>query len=77
MIITPASPVPDAAVGIPYEIQFTATGTAPWLWSATGPAWFSIDPSTGLGSGTPTGIGAAPIVIYVTDFWGTPGTLTI
>lgn len=47
--------LPDAVLGRPYQHQLTASnGVAPFLWSATGlPPGITLDPSTGLLSGTP------------------------
>ena len=45
---------PNATVGQLYTIQFSATPSGTYTFSGTNfPAWLSIDPSTGLASGTP------------------------
>jgi hypothetical protein len=47
--------LPDASEGVPYTATLTATGgTPPYMWSATGlPTGLSVDPATGVISGTP------------------------
>lgn len=78
LAITPVPPVPDAAVGIPYEIQLISTGTGPWIWlKISGAGWFSMNASTGLGSGTPLAIEVDPIVVQVTDSLGATGTISL
>lgn len=48
--------LPGAVVNVSYSATLSAVaGTAPYTWSATGlPAAFSLDPATGVISGTPT-----------------------
>jgi hypothetical protein len=77
LTITPsAAIVPDAVVGVPWEVKFNANGTGPWTWThPSGDPWMSID-STGLASGTPTAPGPDPNVIKVVDSLGATGTLT-
>ncbi len=63
-IITSISPLPAGIVGTPYSYTFTASGTTPITWSATGlPAWAALSP-TGIFSGTPSA--AATTVFNVT-----------
>jgi hypothetical protein len=61
--------LPDAQTGVPYSAQLDATdGTTPYTWSATGlPSWLSLNATTGLLSGTPTGTGVFSLVVTVTD----------
>lgn len=73
IIAITGSPSTDAAVGVPYSAQFSATGgTGTGLvYTSTGttlPAGLTLDPSSGLLSGTPTASGTVTgIVIRVTD----------
>jgi hypothetical protein len=72
LVITNTSPLPAAQVGIAYSQQMTATGgVAPYTWTATGlPSGLTINPSTGLISGTPgpTSNGTfSSVVVTVTD----------
>ena len=51
---------PYAVVGKPWSYQLQASGTGPIKWEKdettyTWPAWLSLDPTTGVISGTPTG----------------------
>ena len=59
--ITSSTQMPDANVGQPYSLAMAATGgLQPLTWSATGlPAGLSIDPATGVISGTPTDVKSA------------------
>lgn len=76
LTITPSTGIPDAVVGVPWEVKFNANGTGPWTWThPSGDPWMSID-STGLASGTPTTPGPDPNVIKVVDSLGATGTLT-
>jgi hypothetical protein len=52
--------LPQAYVNLPYHQALVATGGSDFLWSGSGlPVWLSLDPSTGILSGTPPGAGAA------------------
>jgi hypothetical protein len=59
----------------PAYLQMTATGGAPpYTWSATGlPVGLSINPSTGLISGTGTRIASATVVVTALDSAGRAG----
>ncbi|WP_246475021.1 IPTL-CTERM sorting domain-containing protein [Diaphorobacter ruginosibacter] len=58
-----------ATIGTPYTQTIVATGgVAPYAWSATGlPADLTIDPATGIISGTPTAAGTSQVTVTVTD----------
>lgn len=71
-------------VGLAYSKTLSFTGgTAPYTWSSTGslPAGLTLDPATGVISGTPTAAGEASFTVTITDaVSGTdsePATLTI
>ena len=56
LTITNTSPLPPATVNSPYTQTFTATGGSGtgYTWSATGlPLWLTLNPTSGLLSGTP------------------------
>ncbi len=63
--------LPDAPIGQAYAQQLAATGgTTPYTWSVasgTLPAGLTLDPTTGIISGTPTGVGSADFTVEVTD----------
>jgi hypothetical protein len=67
-----------AIVGQPYMQTLTAVGgTAPYTWSVSSgslPAGLSLDPATGIISGTPTGAGRFDIIAAVTDSSNPPVT---
>lgn len=74
-IITTTSPLPGGTVGVAYSVQFTASGTAPITWSATGiPAGLTFS-SAGLLSGTPTTEGGATINVTASNNAGTAGPM--
>ncbi|MEU4570245.1 fibronectin type III domain-containing protein [Micromonospora sp. NPDC023956] len=64
-------PPPAGKVGVPYHQQLTVNGgTAPFTWSVSAgtlPAGLTLDPVTGLLSGTPTTAGTFPFTVQVTD----------
>ncbi|MGE0886034.1 MAG: FG-GAP-like repeat-containing protein [Blastocatellales bacterium] len=75
--VNPAS-VPNGFVGVGYSQTFTQTagiGTITWSVSAgTLPNNLSLNPSTGVLSGTPTTVGSFTFTIKVTDANGCMGT---
>jgi uncharacterized repeat protein (TIGR01451 family) len=61
-----------AAVGRPFTYRTTAVGTAPFTFGATGlPAWLTLDPVTGVLSGTPPAAGSTTVALSATDVSGT------
>jgi uncharacterized repeat protein (TIGR01451 family) len=70
-VITSASSA-DGVVGDAFVHTLTATGTAPITWSASGlPSWASLDPQTGVISGTPNADGAIPVAVQASNAAGT------
>lgn len=69
--ITTNSPLPLGEESVPYSTNLSAWGgTPPYVWSDNGnlPAGLSLDPSTGVLSGTPsTSFGPDTVTIGVTD----------
>ncbi|MEU8219616.1 fibronectin type III domain-containing protein [Micromonospora taraxaci] len=65
------APPPPGRVYDPYQYQLTVTGgTAPFAWSVSAgslPTGLTLDPATGLLSGTPTVSGTFPFTVRVTD----------
>jgi uncharacterized protein YhjY with autotransporter beta-barrel domain len=72
--------LPDAVLGTVYRQTLVASGgTAPYQYAvATGslPAGVTLDPSTGVLSGTPTAAGSNSFTILATDAHGVTGSLT-
>lgn len=64
-----SGPPPAATVGIPYSFTFTAGGgVPPYAWSLSVPLpGLTLDPSTGVLSGTPTTSGVTAETVTVTD----------
>jgi hypothetical protein len=63
---------PDGVVGVPYRAQLQATGGAPpYSWRASGlPPGLSINPASGVLSGTPSALGNYATAFTVTDSYG-------
>jgi hypothetical protein len=61
--------LPTGVVNNSYSATVSATGgVTPYTWSLSGnPAWLSINPSTGVLSGTPTATGTFGFTVKVTD----------
>ncbi len=76
-----ATTLPLATVGQPYSATLTASGGEPsYTWSLTAgalPAGLSLDPSTGVVSGTPASAGRADFTVGVTDSIGSTATATL
>lgn len=69
-VITTASPLPTATQGAPYNATVLASGGQfPYAWAitATSDPAFTINPSTGVISGTPNLTGTGSITVRVTD----------
>jgi putative Ig domain-containing protein len=75
LAITTPSPA-AAELGLPFKLQLSASGgRAPYTWSATGlPSGFTLDPATGLISGTPGVVVTDPVQVTVTDALGLTST---
>jgi hypothetical protein len=79
-IVVSPSTVPNALPDEPYTVTFTATGgsapTSPFTFSSTGtiPTGTSLDPATGILSGTPTTDGTYTFTIIATDPNGYSGS---
>ncbi|HEX6693242.1 MAG TPA: putative Ig domain-containing protein [Longimicrobiales bacterium] len=75
--IVTTSPLPDATTNLPYTATFSAAGgSLPYTWSmVAGPqAGWTLDPTTGLLSGTPVSEGSARWTVRVTDSSNPPQT---
>ena len=72
--------LPAATAGRPYAGALAATGgIAPYTWSVAGgslPGGLSLDPATGVISGTPQGAAAGSLDLRATDRWGDTGDRT-
>src|SRR5690606_21201047 len=72
-ITGPAATLPDAVVGTPYTLAFTATGAVPIEWARAGgslPLGLALDPATGVLSGTPIAAGTAAFTVSATNAAG-------
>ncbi|MET8142136.1 putative Ig domain-containing protein, partial [Sphaerisporangium sp. NPDC005288] len=71
-------PPPAGQVGVAYSVQLTVSGgTAPYTWSVSAgslPPGLTLNPSTGLLSGTPTAAGSYPFTVRVVDANGQSDT---
>ncbi|MGW3790941.1 fibronectin type III domain-containing protein [Micromonospora arida] len=71
-------PPPPGKAYEPYQYQLTVTGgTGPFTWSVSAgslPAGLTLDPVTGLLSGTPTVSGTFPFTVRVTDSFNQSAT---
>jgi hypothetical protein len=71
LAISTPSPLPSGELGAAYSTTLSATGgAAPYTWSVAGgalPAGITLDPATGLLSGTPTAGGEFNVTIGVKD----------
>jgi hypothetical protein len=74
------SPLPGATVGTPYTTTIGTTGgTGPNVWSMSAgalPAGLTLDPATGVISGTPTAAGSDAFGVTVTEAGPPPQTAT-
>lgn len=77
-ITAPATPLPPGTVGQPFQVQFTASGSATITWSngAGIPAGMMLDTNTGLYSGTPTTPGTATFSVTADNTVGPGDTRT-
>lgn len=71
LVITTASPLPPAVVGVAYTTPMTVTGaTAPLVWSISVgslPSGLVINPVTGVVAGTPLIAGTSNFTVNVVD----------
>lgn len=76
LVATWPDAVPNVQVGVSSTTTLTATaGAAPYVWTSTGlPPGLSLNPSSGVLSGTPTAAGTYAVVITVTDALGAAST---
>ncbi len=66
-----STPPPTGKVGVAYPYSPTASGTTPISWAKlSGPAQFSIHPTTGVVSWTPVSVGVQSITIEATNVAG-------
>lgn len=75
LTLSPAT-LPGATVLVLYSQTIAATGgTGPYVFAATGlPSSLTLDPVSGVLSGTPAAPGAFPVTVTATDVNGCPGT---
>ncbi len=83
LVITTSSPLPDATVSAPYSQTLSASGgTSPYYFyfnDANSPPWATLDDTTGLLHGTPTGAGdyTFEVVVYDDNFLDAYKTFTL
>ncbi len=65
--ITGPATLPAAAAGTPFTATFTASGPVTWSLAGTPPPGLSIDPATGVLSGTPATGGTYTFYVVATD----------
>ncbi|MEV4495768.1 putative Ig domain-containing protein [Micromonospora arborensis] len=74
-------PPPPGQVGVPYSTQLTVNGgTAPFVWSVSAgtlPPGLTLNPSTGVLSGTPTTEGSSSFTVRVVDAAGQQATAPV
>ena len=81
LAVTTAS-LPDGTVGSPYSQTLAAAGgTVPYTWSLVPgagslPPGLTLDPATGVISGTPAGVGTSRFTVQVTDSGNPPMSAT-
>jgi len=70
--------LPGGQVGVAYSAELAPSGgTAPFTWSVTTlPAGLTVDPGTGVVSGTPSAAGSSTVVATVTDAVGAQSSAT-
>jgi len=69
------SVLPSGQVGVPYSTTLLATGAPPYTWTVTGgapPPGLTLNPATGVISGTPTTAGMYPFWVEVADSTSPP-----
>lgn len=71
-----SSLLPSGQVGVPYTLYAAAAGgVGGYTWSASGlPPGLSIDPASGLISGTPSAASTSGVVLHVADAFGVSAT---
>jgi hypothetical protein len=75
--ILPASPLPLATVGTPYTLQFSPAGLT-WATSGSVPPGLTMNSTTGVLSGTPTGSGGTfNFTVTAIDSNGCPGSANV
>jgi hypothetical protein len=71
LYITTGTPLPDATGGVPYSVQLNAVGgVQPYTWSVTSgslPPGLTLNPTTGVISGTTNATGTYDFTVTVTD----------
>jgi hypothetical protein len=80
MPVVSTTSLPVATLRTPYSATLVAAGgTTPYSWSISQgslPAGLSLDPATGVISGTPTAVGTSSFTIQVTDAESPPASAT-